>query len=150
MWATTTQHTRETKPMGKSEEIQQAVEAYLLALTAKEKAEQAHETARELLVGVFATHGIDEFTHEEIKVAVSPSERRSFALDKLRKAVSPALFRKVTKPSVDTKAWDSAVEKGEIPSRVIKSVVEITNYVRVLVKPAKGAVKPASKASEVA
>lgn len=136
--------------MGKSEEIQQAVEAYLLALTAKEKAEQAHETARELLVGVFATHGIDEFTHEEIKVAVSPSERRSFALDKLRKAVSPALFRKVTKPSVDTKAWDSAVEKGEIPSRVIKSVVEITNYVRVLVKPAKGAVKPASKASEVA
>lgn len=136
--------------MATETQIQQVVEAFLNALTAKEQAEQAHEVARETLVAVFAENGINDFTQDEITLSVTPSERRSFSLDKLRKSVSPALFRKVTKPSVDTKAWDSAVEKGEIPNKVIKSVVEITNYVRVLVKPAKGAVKPASKASKVA
>lgn len=132
-------------------EITKAVEAFLHATTAKEQAEQAHELARATLVDLFALNGINEITHEELTVSVTPSERRSWDLTKLRKFVTPALFRKVTKPSVDTKAWDSAVEKGEIPNKVIKVVVETTNYVRVLVKPAKGAQKPASvKAKEIA
>jgi hypothetical protein len=87
--------------------------------------------------------GIDSHTFAELTVSVSPSPRRSWSLDKLKEAVSPALFRRVTKPAIDTKAWDSAIAKGEIPAKVIKTVVETTDTVRVLVKPAKGAMKPA-------
>lgn len=125
----------------------QAAEAYLAALSAKEKAEQACEAAREILLSVFAEEGIKEQECGELRIAVSPRARRSFAVEKLRKVVSPALFRRLTKSSVDTKAWDSALEKGEIPAKVIKAVVTETEYVAVLVTPAKGAEKPVSKAN---
>lgn len=122
--------------------VQESVKAYLDALTLKERAEKAHDEAREILIGTLASHGLDEVALEEFTVKVSPAERRSFDLEKLREAVTPALFRRVTKPSVDTRAWDSAVEKGEIPKKVIKAVVDVTSSVRVLVRPTKGAEKP--------
>jgi len=127
-----------------------ACEAYLAALSAKEKAEQACETARELLISAFADEGINEQECGELRVALSHRSRRSFAVEKLRKVVSPAVFRRLTKSSVDTKAWDSALEKGEIPAKVIKAVVTETEYVAVLVTPAKGAEKPVSKKQSVA
>jgi hypothetical protein len=77
-----------------------------------------------------------------VTVKLSPAERRSWNLEKLREAVSPAVFRKVTKPTVDTKAWDSSVERGEISAKVIRTCVEISHSVRVLVRPTKGADKP--------
>jgi len=130
--------------MGASAEVTQATEAFLKAVTAKEQAEIAYEEARQLLLDTYAVEGIDSHTHAELTVSVSPSPRRSWSLDKLKELVSPAVFRRVTKPAIDTKAWDSAVEKGEIPAKVIKAVVDTTDTVRVLVKPAKGAEKPAS------
>jgi hypothetical protein len=47
---------------------------------------------------------------------------------------------------VDTKAWDASVESGAIAKTTIKSVVSTTDYIAVLVAPAKGAEKPVSKA----
>jgi hypothetical protein len=82
-----------------------------------------------------------------LRVALSPRERRSFSVEKLRSLVSPALFRKVTKATVDTKAWDASVENGAIAKTTIKAVVSTTDYIAVLVTPAKGAEKPVSKAS---
>lgn len=124
-------------------EVLEATEAYLASLTAKEQAEQAHEEARELLLTAYAKHGVDTVDYAELNIKVSPSERRSFDTDKLRELISPALFRTVTKPTVDTHAWDRAVKEGKVTAKVIKSVVSVTNSVRVLVRPAKGAVKPA-------
>ena len=43
-----------------SNEVEQATEAFLQALTLKEQAEQAHEEARELLISVYAMHGVSE------------------------------------------------------------------------------------------
>lgn len=122
--------------------VQEAVKGFLDSLTIKERADEAHEEARTLLVDTLATYGLDEASLDEVTIKVVPAERRSFDLAKLREAVTPALFRKVTKPAVDIKAWDSSVEKGEIPKKVIKAVVSITNSVRVLVQPTKGAEKP--------
>lgn len=122
--------------------VNETVKAYLDALTLKERAEKAHDEAREVLIDTLATHGLDEVALEEFTVKVTPAERRSFDLDKLKEAVTPAVFRKVTKPAIDTRAWDSSVEKGEIPKKVIKAVVGITASVRVLVRPTKGADKP--------
>lgn len=123
-------------------QVREAVKGYLDALTIKERAEEAHDEARAILLDTLASHGLDEAVLEEVTVKVVPAERRSFDLEKLREAVTPAVFRKVTKPAMDTKAWDSSVEKGEIPKKVIKAVVSITNSVRVLVQPTKGAEKP--------
>lgn len=125
-----------------SKTIQTAVEAYLAALTAKERAEQACDEAKSVLVEAYAEAGISESECEGLKVSVSHRERRSFSVEKLRKALSPTLFRRVTKPTVDTRAWDSAVDKGEISPKVIKGAVETTSYVAVLVKPVKGSEKP--------
>ena len=124
-----------------------AMEAYLAALSAKERAEQACEEAKALLIASFSEAGISEGECGELRVALSPRERRPFSVEKLRSLVSPALFRKVTKATVDTKAWDASVENGAIAKTTIKAVVSTTDYIAVLVTPAKGAEKPVSKAS---
>jgi hypothetical protein len=123
-------------------QVKEAVKTYLDALTVKERAEEAHDEARQVMLDILASHGLDEVALDEVTVKVSPAERRSWNLEKLREAVSPALFRKVTKPTVDTKAWDSSVERGEISAKVIRTCVEISHSVRVLVRPTKGAEKP--------
>lgn len=131
-----------------SKTSERAVKAYLDALTAKERAEQVVTEAKETLIKAFASDGITEFVCDEVTVSASPRERRSWDLAKLRTLISPAQFRKVTKPSVDTGAWDSVVGKGEISAKVIKAVVEVTEYVAVLVKPTKGADKPTKPAKK--
>jgi len=125
---------------------ERAVKTYLDALTAKERAEQLVTDAKEALIKAFASDGITELACDEVTVSASPRERRSWDLAKLRKLVSPALFRKVTKPSVDTGAWDRAFRNGELPAKTVKAVVEATEYVAVLVKPTKGSDKPAKTA----
>ena len=130
-------------PMNK--EIDKATEAFLNALTAKEQAEQAHDEARELMLAVYAKHGVETLDYAEINIKLSPSERRSFDIEKLRDLISAPLFRTITKPSVDTPAWDRAVREGKVPTKVVKAVVSVTSSVRVLVRPAKGAVKPTAK-----
>ncbi len=125
-------------------QVKEAVKGYLDSLTLKERADEAHDEARQILVDTLAAHGLSEVEMDELTVKVSPTERRSFDIEALRKHLTPALFRKVTKPSVDTKAWDSSVSKGEVSKKVIKACVEVSNSVRVLVRPTKGADKPKS------
>jgi hypothetical protein len=122
--------------------IQEATQAFLDALTAKELAEEAHDKAKELVIKTYAEAGITESELHELKVMVVSAETRSFDANKLKELVTPAQFRRLTKPKVDVKAWDSAEGKNEIPKRVIKAVVSFTESVRVLVRPAKGAEKP--------
>lgn len=126
-------------------EVLEVTEAFLNALTARERAEQAHDEARELLLAVYAKHGVDTLDYEEVNIKVSPSERRSYDTEKLRGLISAPLFRTVTKPSVDTPAWDRAVREGKVSPKVVKAVVSVTQSIRVLVRPAKGAEKPATK-----
>lgn len=126
-----------------------AVNNYLDALTAKERADELVSDAKEILIKVFASEGITELALDEVTVSASPRSRRSWDLAKLKTAVTPAIFRKVTKPAIDTGAWDSAIAKGELTNRVINSIVESTEYVAVLVKPTKGADKPVKVSTKV-
>lgn len=137
--------------MATSARAVEATEQYLKALTLQEQAEQMLAEVKETMLAVFQAEGITETEVNELVVKVSPSSRRNFDIEKLREKLTPALFRKVTKPTVDTRAWDSAQDKGEITKKVISTCVEVTSFFRVTVKPAKGAQKPASKlVSEVA
>lgn len=129
----------------------EATANYLKALTLQEQAEQVLAETKETMLAVFQAEGISEAEVNELVVKVSPSSRRAFDVETLREKLAPALFRKVTKPTVDTRAWDSAQDKGEISKKIIATCVEVTNYFRVTVKPVKGSEKPASKkVSEVA
>ena len=137
--------------MATSARVMEATEQYLKALTLQEQAEQMLAEVKETMLAVFQAEGVSEAEVNELVVKVSPSTRRTFDIEKLREKVSPALFRKVTKPTVDTRAWDSAQDKGEITKKVISTCVEVTSFFRVTVKAAKGAQKPATKqTSEVA
>ena len=59
-----------------NKEIDKATEAFLNSLTAKEQAELAHDEARELLLAVYAKHGVETLDYEEINIKLSPSDRR--------------------------------------------------------------------------
>jgi hypothetical protein len=137
--------------MATSARAVEATENYLKALTLQEQAEQMLAEVKETMLAVYQAEGISETEVNDLVVKVSASSRRTFDIEKLREKLSPALFRKVTKPTVDTRAWDSAQDKGEITKKVISTCVEVTSFFRVTVKPAKGAQKPATKqVSEVA
>jgi len=137
--------------MATKTKVIEVTENYLKALTLQEQAEQVLAETKETMLAVFQAEGISETEVNDLVVKVSPSSRRTFDIEKLREKLTPALFRKVTKPTVDTRAWDSAQDKGEISKRIISTCVEVNNFFRVTVKPAKGAEKPASKkVSEVA
>jgi hypothetical protein len=125
-----------------STEVEQVTEAYLKALTLKEQADEACEEARQLLIDTLAGYGVSEVECGEVTVKVSPTERRTFDVDKLRGQVSAPLFRAITKPSVDTSAFDRAVSEGKLTSKVIKACVKTSHSVRVLVRATKGAEKP--------
>lgn len=131
-----------THTMKATPKVTEAVEAYLNALSVKEQAEQAHDEARELMLTVLAENGLNEVAVGEVTVKVSPAERRAWDTDRLRDLVSPALYKTVTKPTVDTHAWDRAVKEGKVTAKVVKAVVTVTQSVRVLVRPTKGAEKP--------
>lgn len=125
-----------------SAKVHLVTQAFLDALTAKELAETAYNEAKALVVATYAEQGISEAEVAELRVLVVPEQRRAWDTEKLKKLVTPAQFRRLTKPKVDTKAWDSAELKNEIPKRVIKACVSFSDSVRVLVRPAKGAEKP--------
>jgi hypothetical protein len=129
-----------------SKQVEQATEAYLQALSLKEQAEKAHDEARELLIIVYAEFGVTDAECGELAVKVSPAQRRSFDVEKLREQVSAPLFRAITKPSVDTSAFDRAVSEGKVSAKVVRACTKVTSSVRVLVSSAKGAEKPISKA----
>jgi hypothetical protein len=137
--------------MATSARAVEATENYLKALTLQEQAEQMLAEVKETMLAVYQAEGISETEVNDLVVKVSASSRRNFDIEKLREKLTPALFRKVTKPTVDTRAWDSAQDKGEISKKVISTCVEVTSFFRVTVKPAKGAQKPTTKqVSEVA
>ena len=94
--------------MATSARAVEATEQYLKALTLQEQAEQMLAEVKETMLAVFQAEGITETEVNELVVKVSPSSRRNFDIEKLREKLTPALFRKVTKPTVDTRAWDSA------------------------------------------
>jgi hypothetical protein len=129
-----------------SKQVEQATEAYLQALSLKEQAEKAHDEARELLISVYAEFGVTDAECGELAVKVAPTQRRSFDVEKLREQVSAPLFRAITKPSVDTSAFDRAVSEGKVSAKVVRACTKVTSSVRVLVSSAKGAEKPISKA----
>lgn len=106
-------------------------------LKTRETVESASIALAELdsqLKEYFQQTGNESIEVDGRKISIVHNKRRSFDITALRNLVSPAMFRKITEPSVKTKLWDSAVALGELDSKVIKKVEATTFYDQLKVK----------------
>lgn len=114
--------------------------ADLVALRDKEKEiEQAKKEAEALLVALFADAGIDHYeTADKVRVAVENRPRRSFDLETLLANLPATVLNMVLKQTVDSSAFDSAVETGLVPTPVVEQAVTTSYSTQVRVYGAKG------------
>jgi PP-loop superfamily ATP-utilizing enzyme len=111
----------------------QATINYLEARKALEVAEQAKAQAEAILKQTLAQNGVEFSVVDGTKVAVVKGERPNYDAEALRELVSPALFRTVTKATVDAKKFRSAIELGKIKDDVAGAVTSVTHYEQVRV-----------------
>lgn len=114
--------------------------ADLLALRDKEKEiEQAKRDAEALLVALFDDAGIDHYeTTDKVRVAVENRPRRSFDMDSLLANLPATVLNMVLKQTVDSSAFDSAVETGLVPTPVVEQAVKTSYSTQVRVYGQKG------------
>lgn len=114
-------------------DAEKATIQYLRALEMKDTVEKALETAKSLLLESYATAGIDECVAEGKRVVAVEAVRRNFDAKALRPLVADDVFTMVTKVTVESKAFDKAMEKGLITSEVEQAVVKPTFYTAIRV-----------------
>lgn len=114
--------------------------ADLLALRDKEKEiEQAKRDAEALLIALFDDAGIDHYeTTDKVRVAVENRPRRSFDMDSLLANLPATVLNMVLKQTVDSSAFDSAVETGLVPTPVVEQAVKTSYSTQVRVYGQKG------------
>jgi len=114
--------------------------ADLLVLRDKEKEiEQAKRDTEALLVALFDDAGIDHYeTTDKVRVAVENRPRRSFDMDSLLANLPATVLNMVLKQTVDSSAFDSAVETGLVPTPVVEQAVTISYSTQVRVYGQKG------------
>ena len=106
-------------------------------LKTREAIESANLALAELeaeLCEYFTQSGTDSIEVEDKTIKIVHNHRRVFDVTALKSLVTPALFRKVTEPTVKTKLWDSALALGKIDNNVVNQVVSITQYDQLRVK----------------
>jgi len=128
----------------------QATKAYLEARKALEVAEKAKAQAEAILKETLAKAGTSFSIVEGVKVSIVDGERPNYDAEALRDLVSPNLFRKVTKATVDTKKFRSAVELGSIAPDVAQAVTYVTPYQQVRVTEVAGEAQAQGEARKVA
>jgi len=117
----------------KMNDAEKATIQYLRALEMKDTVEKALETAKALMLESYASAGIDECIAEGKRVVAVEAVRRNFDAKALRPLVNDDVFTLVTKVTVESKAFDKAMEKGLIPSDVEQAVVKPTFYTAIRV-----------------
>lgn len=114
--------------------INKTAHQYLKTREAVESATIALAELEEQLREYFTQTGHDSIEIEGKTIKIVRNHRRVFDVTALKNLVSPALFRKVTEPTVKTKLWDSALALGKIDNEVVNQVVSITEYDQLRVK----------------
>ena len=114
-------------------DAEKATVQYLRALEMKDTVEKALETAKSLLLESYASAGIEDCVVEGKRVMTVEAVRRNFDAKALRGLVSDDTFTLVTKVTVESKAFDKAMEKGLIAPEVEQAVVKPTFYTAIRV-----------------
>ena len=87
---------------------------------------------------------------EGVKIAIVRGERPNYDAEALRDLVSPALFKTVTKATVDGKKFKAAVELGKVKADVADAVTKVTPYEQVRVTELAGEKADEDKVAKVA
>jgi hypothetical protein len=87
-----------------------------------------------LLKEAMISMGLKSIQVDGVTIELNISNRRSFDASILKSLVSPSLFNKVTKPTVDTTLIDSAVKMGAISEEVLSNITKNTEIKRLLEK----------------
>lgn len=124
--------------------------AYLKAREAFEQAEKAKKQAEADLKLSFASEGIDFTVVDGQMVKVVVGERTNYDAEALVDLISAVLFKKVTKPTVDGKKFQSAVDMGSIKPEVVEAVTSVTEYTQVRVTDVAKEKANADKTAKVA
>ena len=124
--------------------------AYLKAREAFEQAEKAKKQAEADLKLSFASEGIDFTVVDGQMVKVVVGERTNYDAEALVNLISAVLYKKVTKPSVDSKKFQSAVDMGSIKPEVVEAVTSVTEYTQVRVTDVAKEKANADKTAKVA
>lgn len=128
----------------------QAAKAFIQAKEALEQAEKAKAQAESILKEAYAKAGISFEVVDEVKVAIVEAERASYDAEALAEMVSNAVYKMVTKASVDAKKFRSAVELGKIKQDVADAVTSVTPYTSVRINPVSADAKANSRQALVA
>lgn len=128
----------------------QAATAFIQAKEALEQAEKAKAQAEALLKEAYAKAGVDFTIVDGVKVAVIEAVRESYDAETLAEMVSGALYKLVTKPTVDSKKFRSAVDLGKIKPEVAEAVTKQTPYTSVRISPVSAEAKHESRQAQVA
>lgn len=115
-------------------EISKLALQYIKTKEAVESASIALAELEESIKSYFHETGHESIEVDGKTIKIVHNHRRAFDIEALRNLVTPALFRKVTEPSVKTKLWDSALALGKIDNEVVEKVVSITQYDQLRVK----------------
>jgi len=107
--------------------------AYLKAREAFEQAEKAKKQAEADMKLAFASEGIEFTVVDGQMVKIVNGERTTYDADALMNLISAVLYKKVTKPTVDSKKFLSAVDMGNIKPEVVEAVSSTTPYTQVRV-----------------
>lgn len=128
----------------------QAATAFIQAKEALEQAEKAKAQAEAILKEAYAKAGVDFTIVDGVKVAVIEAVRESYDAETLAEMVSGALYKLVTKPTVDSKKFRSAVDLGKIKPEVAEAVTKQTPYTSVRISPVSAEAKQESRQAQVA
>lgn len=108
--------------------LTQATKTYLEAKKAAEEADKAKKVAETAMKMAFAEAGITYNVVDGQKVSVNSKGRRNVDVATLAQMIGKSLLNKVTKPAIDSKAFDAAVTMGQIKPEVAEAVTKITEY----------------------
>lgn len=108
--------------------------AYIAAAEALKEAKALEAQAREALKEAFITAGVDSFIVGDTKVSLNEKTRTAYDVDALAASVSAALFRNLTKPTVDASKIRAAIELGKLTDEALAAVVSETTYEEVRVR----------------
>ena len=111
-----------------------ATEAIILARREADAADKALKAAQAAFITAADAAGVEYVeTDEGLRVAVEHRPRRTIDLDVLKENLPLAIVAEVIKESVDTKAFDAAVELGAITFTVADKAITVKTSTQVRV-----------------
>lgn len=81
---------------------------------------------KEKIVAEMERRGIKALENDKFRVSYVQQERVDYSLDALKNSLTPALFRRITKPVVDREALSGMVQMGKVSAEVVADCSTIT------------------------